>query len=228
MLKEARPLIVVLLCCTTFVGCAALAKSISGELKLMLGARDVANFAKPRVWLEELEPLVLEEGENQMIGNTFHQLFLLGANSLAVAPVDYGPEQQAAGFTKEEWDLLTATECWTKAEQMKVPSILSSAVSITLRTAGLPPVPLPGAYVAAVICKLVAPCNRLIAAASAPESFDIMSAVGLTGESQKIITSKEQMYALVVYFSSAEFAALGNFPVDPLVEAEVILPAEGE
>ena len=90
-----------------------------------------------------------------MIGNTFHQLFLLGANQLAVAPMVYGPEQQAAGFTIEEWDILTAQQCWTKAEQMKVSSILSSAVSITLRTAGLPPAPLPGAYVAAVICKLV-------------------------------------------------------------------------
>lgn len=157
-----------------------------------------------------------------MIGNTYQQLFLLGANELAAAGKEYGPEQQAAGFTKDEWDLLTDVTCWTKAEQMKMPSILSSAISITLRTAGLPPVPLPGAYVAAVICKLVAPCNRLVAAASAPESFDALSAVGLTAESIKVITSKEQMYSLVMYFSSAQFAALENFRLDPEVEATVI------
>lgn len=157
-----------------------------------------------------------------MIGNTFQQLFLLGANALAVMPMEYGPDQQAAGFTMEDWDTLTAEDCWSKAEQMKIASILSSAVSITLRTAGLPPAPLPGAYVAAVICKLVAPCNRLVAAASAPESFDVISAVGIVGESLKIITSKEQMYALVVYFSSAEFGALESFPIEEIIQQGVI------
>jgi len=156
--------------------------------------------------------------------NTFQNLFLLGANVLAsVARSPYGPVQQAAGFTAEEWSLLTADACWTKTEQMKIPSIIASAVSITLRTAGLPPVPLPGAFVAATICKLVAPCNRLVAAASAPESFDVMSAVGIKGDSMKIMTSKEQMYALVVYFSSAQYGALESFSVDEAVEASVLL-----
>lgn len=157
-----------------------------------------------------------------MIGNTYQQLFLMGANQLATAGAEYGPEQQSAGFTLDEWNLLTSATCWTKAEQMKIGSIISSAVSITLRTAGLPPVPLPGAYVAAVICKLVAPCNRLVAAASAPESFDVMSAVGLTGESVKVITSKEQMYALVVYFSSAEYGALENVAIDAAAYQQIL------
>lgn len=156
--------------------------------------------------------------------NSYQTLFLLGANVLAsVARSAYGPIQQAAGFTKDEWDLLTGNDCWTMTEQQKMPSILASAVSITLRTAGLPPVPLPGAFVAAVICKLCAPCNRLVAAASAPESFDVLSAVGLNSESVKIITSKEQMYALVVYFSSAEFGALENFAIDDAAAQQVLL-----
>lgn len=157
-----------------------------------------------------------------MIGNTFHQLFLLGANELATMETDYGPEQQAAGFTENEWDLLTAKECWTKSEQMKLPGILANMVSITLRTAGLPAVPLPGAFIAACICKLIAPCNRLVAAASAPESFDVLSAAGIAQESVKIITTKEQMYALVVYFSSADFGALDGFRLDPVIENAVI------
>lgn len=160
--------------------------------------------------------------------NTYQSLFLLGANVLAsVARADYGPVQQAAGFTKDEWDLLTSEECWTKPEQLQMPSILSSAVSITLRTAGLPPVPLPGAFVAATICKLVAPCNRLVAAASAPESFDVLSAVGLRSESVKIITSREQMYALVTYFSSAEYGALESFAIDDAIAAQVIADQAG-
>lgn len=157
-----------------------------------------------------------------MIGNTYQQLFLVGANELASAAVEYGPEHQAAGFTQEEWLLLTSEQCWTKAEQMQMPSIIANMVSITLRTAGLPPVPLPGAYIAACICKLVQPCNRLIAAASAPESFDAMSASGIAQESVKIITTREQMYALVTYFSSAEFGAIESFRLDTIVEEGVV------
>jgi len=157
-----------------------------------------------------------------MIGNSYQQLFLLGANRLATAGIEYGVEQQAAGFTEDDWLLLTSTECWSQQEQLKLPSLIANCVSITLRTAGLPPTPLPGAYVAACICKLVSPCNRLVAAASAPESFDVMSAAGIAAETMKVITSQEQMYGLVVYFSSAEFGALESFRVDEMVEAAVI------
>lgn len=163
-----------------------------------------------------------------MIGNSFHQLFLLGSNMLAVAGKVFGEVQQAAGFNKEEWDLLCLESCWTPAERMKMPSILANAISITLRTAGLPPVPLPGAYVAAVICKLVAPCNRLVAAAVAPESFDAMSAAGLTQEPVKIITTKEQMYSLVTYFSSAAYGALESFRLDEITEEAVLASQQVE
>lgn len=156
------------------------------------------------------------------IGNTFQQLFLLGANALWTMAIEYGVEQQEAGFSKEDWDLLVQAECWNNSERMKVASVLGNAVSITLRVAGLPAVALPGAFVAAVICKLCAPCNRLVAAMMAPESFDAMSAVGLTGESKDIITSKNQMLALVVYFSSAQFGALENFAIDEVTAAAVI------
>lgn len=161
----------------------------------------------------------------KMIGNTFQQLFLTGANELATSSIEYGPEQQAAGFTQDEWDLLTTRTCWTKSEQQRMPNIINSAVSITLRTAGLPSVPLPGAYVAAVICKLIAPCNRLLAAASSPESYDVMSASGIQGTSTKVITTKEQMYALVVVFSSAEFGALSSWRMNEEI-AQAVLDAQ--
>lgn len=158
-----------------------------------------------------------------MVGNSYQQLFLLGANQLAShLGEEYGPTQQAAGFTAEEWGLLTQAECWNDVERRQVPSALQSAVSITLRVAGLPPTPLPGAYVAAVICKLCAPCNRLVAAACAPESYDILSAVGITTPSTQVITTKEQMYALVTYFSSAEFGGLAAFRLDREIEEAVL------
>lgn len=157
-----------------------------------------------------------------MIGNTYQQLFLMGANQLAAMPVEYGEEQQAAGFTSEEWKTLTTDRCWTSEQRRQLPTMLSAAVSITLRTAGLPPAPLPGAYVAAVICKLIAPCNRIVAASEAPQSFDVMAAAGISSESVVKDTTREQMFALVTYFSSAEYAALESFPIDKIIEAHVL------
>ena len=145
-----------------------------------------------------------------MIGNTFQSLFLVGANKLASNKTEYTDIQKAQGFTKEEWDLLCSEECWTQEERLKIPALVSTAVSCTLRAAGLTPVPLPGAFVAATICRLVCPCNRYVAALAAPESFDVMSASGLTGPVEDNITTKKQMLALVTYFSSAEYGALEN------------------
>lgn len=157
-----------------------------------------------------------------MIGNTFQQLFLIGANELATAPIEYGEIQAAAGWTQDDWELLTTKNCWNKTEQQKLPSLLSNTVSITLKTAGLPAISLPGCYIAAVICKLVSPCNRLLAALSAPESFDSMSASGIVDSSEIIVTTKQQMMALVVYFSSADFAALSSWRMNEDIAQAVL------
>lgn len=151
----------------------------------------------------------------------FNDLYMLGANELAAYTKEYGPEQIAAGFKMEDWNLLVQPECWTKEEQQKIAAILANACSITLRVAGLAPVPLPAAYVGATICKLCAPCNRLVAAQSAPRAFDSRSALGFDGESIERPVGPAQMMALVEYFSSADFAALAAFPVSEVVAAAV-------
>lgn len=155
---------------------------------------------------------------------TFPSMFLLGAAKLIAAGKEYGPVQQEAGFGQAEWELLTADRCWSRSERQKIGQLLSNAVSINLNVAGLPPTPLPGAYVAATICKLVHPCNRLVAAMNAPESFDAMSASGLNGEPVEVITTQKQMLSLVLEFSADEWKAIERFPVDKvlaaLVEAE--------
>lgn len=157
-----------------------------------------------------------------MIGNSFHQLFMLGANKLVAAGIEFGPIQQEAGFTKTDWDLLTSVTCWTQSQRQQIPGLIANAVSITLNIAGLPATPLPGAFVAATICKIVAPCNRLVAAAGAPESFDALSASGLHSESVKVITTKEQMYSLVTYMTSEQFGALSSFRLNQEIEDAVI------
>lgn len=151
----------------------------------------------------------------------FNDLYMLGANELAAYTQEYGPDQIAAGFTQEDWNVLVQDDCWSKTEQQKIPAILSNACSITLRVAGLAPVPLPAPYIAATICKLCAPCNRLVAAQSAPRGFDSRSALGFDGESLEVPATTYQMMALVEYFSSADFAALASFPVSEVVNAAV-------
>lgn len=157
-----------------------------------------------------------------MIGNSFQQLFLMGANELCTMSKEYGPEQQEAGFTAEEWALLCQQDLWSKAQRARIPSLLANAVSITLAVAGLPPTPLSGANVAAVICKLVCPCNRMVAAFCAPQSFDVLAAAGLVQESVVKNTTREQMVSLVTYFSSAQFGALESFALDAITEQLVL------
>lgn len=155
----------------------------------------------------------------------FNDLYMLGANELAAYSSEYGPQQIAAGFKMEDWNILVQEECWTKTEQQKIPAILANACSITLTVAGLAPVPLPAPYVAATICKLCAECNRLVAAQSAPRAFDSRSALGFDGVSEERPCTPAQMMALVEYFSSGEFAALAAFPVSDVIAAAVAAQA---
>lgn len=152
------------------------------------------------------------------VGYGFCETFLVGADELACMPAEYGVQQQAAGFTQEQWNLLTSKDLWTAAERDRIPSLLVTALSISLRVAGLPPSPVPGAYVAAVIAKLVAPCNRQVACHSAPESFDLMAAAGVTGTSQVVPTKREQLLGLVAVFSSGDFRSLAQFKIDTELE----------
>ena len=83
-------------------------------------------------------------------------------------------------------------------------SVLSEAVNITMTLAGLPAEPLPGQYVAAVIATLVAPCNRLVAAQRAPETYDAVSASGLVESAEVLPMPPTQMVALVMAYSSGQ------------------------
>lgn len=69
--------------------------------------------------------------------------------------------------------------------------------------AGMPPIPLPGQYVAAVIAEVVSPQNRMIACTKAPETFDASDASGLLGTSEVTDMSTQQMMALVLAYSGS-------------------------
>lgn len=150
---------------------------------------------------------------------SYQDLFAVGANRLAaMKTLEYGPDQQAAGFTREEWELLTDATCWTQAQYRQVASALANAVSMTLNIAGLAPTPLPGIFVAAVIVQLVAPCNVLLASRAAPASFDAISAVGIHQAVELVMTPQHQMDGLVTMFMAGDYSSLQGVRVDELVE----------
>lgn len=154
------------------------------------------------------------------------RMFEAGALTLVSDQMDYTKRHAEAGFAKPDWDLLTQPEYWNADQARQVSSILAEACSISLRLAGIPAVPLPGQYVAALICKLVAPSNRLTAALRAPRTFEAESASGVSGPVAVQETSPEQMMSLVMYFSNALTADLPENGVDPRVVEAVLSEVE--
>lgn len=153
---------------------------------------------------------------------TYQDLFMVGANAIAAMGLEYGVDQKAAGFSESEWDLLTDKTCWSRSQQKQVASALRMAVSLTLRVAGLAPTPLPGVFVAAVICQLIAPCNRLVAGQAAPESYDAISASGVYSDVEVLNTRQEQMTSLIMMFSSEDYSSVQSARVDEMAENAAI------
>lgn len=133
------------------------------------------------------------------------RMMLTGANALASLGVEHSSKHVAVGFSKAEWDLLTQADLWTPSDRRKVRSILAEAVNASLTIAGLPAVPLPAQYVAAVIATIVAVPNRLSAAMRAPEAYDAVAASGLVGPVEVEPVRIETMMALVMGYTSEQF-----------------------
>lgn len=139
-----------------------------------------------------------------------HKAFRAGADELVKGGLKYGPIHRAHGIPQEEWELLTRDDFWTPEETRSIRSILANVVEVAMTVAGVPPVPLPGQYVAAVIAICVAPSNRFMAAARAPDTFDAVAASGITETFSVRPMSREQMISLVMAYS-------GGFNGEPAV-----------
>jgi hypothetical protein len=133
--------------------------------------------------------------------NDLHASFKDGAASLTRGSMKYTELHRAHGIMEADWALLTNEEPWTPNEARQIRTILASIVEICLTISGLPPVPLPGQYVAAVIAICVAPANRFVAAQKVPQTFDAAAASGLEGSMEIKEMKTEQMIALVLAYS---------------------------
>jgi hypothetical protein len=156
-----------------------------------------------------------------------HDAFMIGALQLAKDQKAYSDLHKSHGIEETHWNLITQKEYWTPDQQRAVRSILANVLEISMTIAGMPPVPLPGQYVAAVIATVVSPCNRMVAAMKAPDSFDAFDASGLIGGEHKDEPDKmkfQQLISLVIAYSAGYRGEPMSQRMEPkiaeLVEAE--------
>lgn len=146
--------------------------------------------------------------------NDLHKSFRLGAETLVRGSAKFTEIHRSHGITQADWDLLTADAPWTPEQARQVRSVLASIIEVCMTIAGLPPVPLPGQYAAAVIAIVVAPANRFIAAQKVPATFDAVSASGLEGKVEIREVRPETMFGLVMAYSGG----YGGEPLERLPE----------
>ena len=130
------------------------------------------------------------------------EAFRNGAVVLAKDQARYSDLHKAHGIDQAEWELLTNKEYWTVDQAREIRSILANVIEVAMTIAGMPAIPLPGQYVAAVIAEVVSPCNRMIAVMKSPDTFDAADASGLLGTTEIKDMTKQQLMALVVYYSA--------------------------
>ena len=137
-----------------------------------------------------------------------HQAFRIGAKKIAQDQRRYSELHKSYGIEEVHWNLLTQDEYWTPDQARSVRSILANVVEVSMTIAGMPSIPLPGQYVAAVIAEVVAPCNRMLACSKSPDTFDATAASGLLGTSEVKQMELHQLIALTLAYSA-------GFPDEP-------------
>jgi hypothetical protein len=137
-----------------------------------------------------------------------HKAFRIGAMRLAHAQREYTALHKSHGIDPYEWEILTQDEYWSVDQAQKMRTILANIVEVSMTIAGMPAIPLPGHYVAAVIAVIVSPVNQMLACTKAPDTFDAAMASGLEGTYEVKPMSVQQLCALVIAYS-------GDYHMEP-------------
>lgn len=130
-----------------------------------------------------------------------HNTFKIGAQKLAQAQRKYTELHKSHGIDEAHWELLTSEEYWTPDQARAIRSILASVLEVSMTIAGMPAIPLPGQYAAALITEVVSPCNRLLACTKAPDTFDAFDASGLLKDHEVRTMPATQLMALTIAYS---------------------------
>jgi hypothetical protein len=129
-----------------------------------------------------------------------HRSFRLGAENL-VRSQHYDELHRSHGIMESDWDLLTQEQHWTADEARQVRGILAQVIEVSMTICGMPAIPLPAQYCAAVIAIVVAPANRMVACTKVPDTFDAFAASGLLENFEVRPCPREQMISLVMAYS---------------------------
>lgn len=130
-----------------------------------------------------------------------HKAFQIGAKMLAENDSVYSELHKAHGLEEYEWSILTQKERWSPEQARLMRNTLANVVEVSMTIAGMPAIPMPGQYVAAVIAEVVAPVNRFLACMKAPDTFNAADASGIMTTSEVKEMSKEQLMSLVLAYS---------------------------
>lgn len=130
-----------------------------------------------------------------------HKAFQIGAQRLAQEQSKYTELHKSHGIVEAEWELLTQDEYWTAEQARSMRTILANVLEVSMTVAGLPAIPLPGQYAAALIATVVKPCNRFVACQKCPDTFDAVDASGIISTSEAKPMKQEQITSLVLAYS---------------------------
>lgn len=147
-----------------------------------------------------------------------HLSFKIAARRIAQSDREYTDLHKAHGIEESHWKLLTQVEYWTPDQARAIRSILANVVEVSMTIAGMPAVPLPGQYVAALICEVVSPGNWALASMKAPETFDAFDATGLLKQTEVKKMEYQQMLALVMAYAGG----YNGEPAANLVDKEIV------
>lgn len=137
-----------------------------------------------------------------------HKAFQRGAQLLAANNCKYTDLHKGHGIDQHHWELLTQPDYWSPDQARQMRSILASVLEVSMTISGMPAIPLPGQYLAALIAEVVAPQNRMVACTKAPDTFDADLASGILGTHEIKSMPVEQLMSLVMAYS-------GGFPGEP-------------
>jgi hypothetical protein len=130
-----------------------------------------------------------------------YEAFRVGSKTIAKSGNNYTDLHKSHGIDQTEWELITQEEYWTPDQAREIRTVLANVIEVSMTIAGIPAIPLPGQYVAAVISEVVAPANRLVAVMKSPDTFDAADASGLMKTSEVKDMTKQQLMALTLYYS---------------------------
>ncbi len=130
-----------------------------------------------------------------------HKAFQHGAQIIAKNSCEYTSLHKGHGIDQAHWDLLTQPEYWSPDQARQIRAILANVLEVSMTIAGLPAIPLPGQYLAALITEVVSPCNRYLACIKAPDTFDANAASGILETYQVKPMPYQQLMSLVIAYT---------------------------